>query len=41
VKEIHGYVPDYGLCVFTEQALALAAGKRHDHEELSTVGGTP
>jgi arginine decarboxylase len=41
VKEIHGYVPDFGLCVFSGQALALAAGKRLEHAELSPVGGTP
>jgi arginine decarboxylase len=38
VKEIHGYEPDYGLRVFTDEALARAA-PREAITELTTAGG--
>jgi arginine decarboxylase len=40
VKEIHGYAPDWGLRVFTDEALARRVGARESESQFTTVGGT-
>jgi arginine decarboxylase len=39
VKEIHGYEPDYGLRIFTDDVLARTGDVRDNLDQLSMVGG--